>query len=84
MADWAWFYYKFSVVTLGPSEAPKKFEDITVERDARLSDEFYRDRHKTGAAQGLDELVKLEDLRKKGILSDAEFLQQKTKILNER
>jgi hypothetical protein len=82
MGDWAWFYYKFSLVDPGSPESIRKFEDIVVERDARLSDEFYQNRHKEDATNVYDDLLKLDELRKKGIISESEFQQQKTKILN--
>jgi hypothetical protein len=82
MGDWAWFYYKFSLADPDSSEANIKFEDIVVERDARLSEEFYQNRHKEGASNVYDDLLKLDVLKKKGIISDSEFQQQKAKILN--
>jgi hypothetical protein len=82
MGDWAWFYYKFSLAAPDSPEAIRKFADITVERDARLSEEFYRSRQKEGAVIAYDDLLKLEDLRKSGVITESEFQQQKTKILN--
>ena len=60
----------------------RRFADIVVERDARLSDEFYRNRHKEGTISVYDEILKLEELRKREIITESEFQQQKTKILN--
>lgn len=82
LADWAWFYYRFSLAAPGSPEAMRRFADIVVERDARLSDEFYRNRNKEGAITVYDELLKLEDLRKREIITESEFQQQKTKLLN--
>lgn len=82
LADWAWFYYRFSLAAPSSPEAMRKFADIVVERDARLSDEFYRNRSKEGAITVYDEILKIEELRKRGIITESEFQQQKTKLLN--
>jgi hypothetical protein len=82
LADWAWFYYKFSLAAPSSSESHIKFSEITIERDARLSNEFYEVRHKQKAINSYDDLVKLDELRKKGIITEIEFEQQKAKILS--
>ncbi len=82
MGDWAWFYYKFSLAAPDSPEATRKFADIIVERDARLSEEFYKSRQKEGSVTAYDDLLKLDDLKKRGVITESEFQQQKTKLLN--
>lgn len=81
LADWAWFYYKFSLVEKGVPEANRKLDDIEIERDPRLAGEFYLSRHKVGQKNSYDELIRLDELRKRGIITDAEFSHQKNLIL---
>lgn len=89
-ADWAWFYYKFKLVTPSSPEANIKFTDITTERDARLSAEFYKQRNRTPTTKATsikhtskyEELLRLNELKEKGILTEAEFIQEKEKLLN--
>ncbi len=50
---------------------------IEVKKDIRTKDETVK--HKDVYA----ELIKLDDLRKKGIISEAEFAEQKKKLLSE-
>jgi Short C-terminal domain len=82
LADWAWFYYKFALVDKNTPDAYRKLTDITIERDARLASEFYIDRHKNEKTGVYEEIIKLDELRKKGLLSDSEFETQKSRILN--
>lgn len=81
LADWAWFYYKFALVNKNTPDAYRKLTDITIERDARLSAEFYINRHKTEIKSISEEIIKLDELRKKGLLTDAEFSAQKKRLL---
>ncbi|WP_306534976.1 SHOCT domain-containing protein [Geobacter sp.] len=81
LGDWAWFYYKFALVDKNTPDAYRKLTDITIERDARLSTEFYINRHKTEMRSVSEEIIKLDELRKKGLLTDAEFLAQKKRLL---
>ena len=81
LGDWAWFYYKFALVDKNTPDSFRKLTDITIERDARLSTEFYINRHKTEVKSVSEEIVKLDELRKKGLLTDAEFTAQKKRLL---
>lgn len=63
-------------------DAYRKLTDITIERDARLASEFYINRHKSEKVDAYDEIIKLDELRKKGLLTDSEFEVQKNRILN--
>lgn len=81
LGDWAWFCYKFALVDKNTPDSFRKLTDITIERDARLSTEFYINRHKTEIKSVSEEIIKLDELRKKGLLTDAEFTAQKKKLL---
>jgi len=81
LGDWGWFYYKFALVDKGTPESQRNMTDITIERDARLARDFFVNRHKAEASSPYDELLKLDDLRKRGVITEAEFNAQKTKIL---
>lgn len=81
LGDWAWFYYKFMLVDKNTPEAYKKLTDVTIERDARLSAEFYINRHKREIISVADEIVKLDELRKRGLLNDSEFEKLKIQLL---
>ncbi|WP_408596500.1 SHOCT domain-containing protein [Limnohabitans sp.] len=60
----------------------KKDADITIRRDENISIKTEQAAPK-GASQDLyAELVKLEDLKKRGLLSEEEFQEQKRKLLN--
>lgn len=82
LGDWAWFYYKFMLVDKNSPEAYRNLTDITIERDPRLSSEFFLNRNKTENKSVYDEIFKLDELRRKGLLTDSEFEEQKSHILN--
>ena len=83
LGDWAWFYYKFELVDEGTPESFRNITDIQIVRDARLAPEFYLDRHKGDQAEKsvYGEITQLDELRKKGLLTDVEFDEQKKRIL---
>ena len=85
-ADWAWFYYKFELVDKNTPEAFRTLTDITIVRDPRLSAEFWVNRNnpETETKNVSDEILKLDELRKKGLLTDDEFATQKKKLLESR
>ncbi len=80
-ANWAWFYYKFALVEPNSPEANKKFSDIVVERDERWGVEFETTfiSHKT--AGEFEKLMEVYEQKKKGSITEAEYEQQKLKIL---
>lgn len=80
-ANWAWFNYKFTLAEPNSPEAQKKFSDIVAVRDERWSGVF-QNRHNEKSEGRYNDLLQLDELRKKGIISEAEFNEQKTKILN--
>jgi hypothetical protein len=84
LGDWPWAYYKFRLEPKNGRTSPGP-EQIIFEDDARMSNNFLATRNKTSAkTDSYDELMKLEDLRKRGILTDIEFQAQKKKILESR
>jgi hypothetical protein len=82
LADWAWFYYKFELVDSNNPKAMRNITDIEIVRDARLANEFYVNRDRLDGSIIYNELLQLEDLRKKGILTDDEFSKRKTLLLS--
>lgn len=82
LADWAWFYYKFALVDINSPQANKKLGRSEIERDARLAPEFYVQRHKQDRSSAYDQINKLNDLRIRGVISDAEFEKEKSKLLD--
>lgn len=82
LGDWAWFYYKFILVDKNSPESYRNLTDITIERDPRLSTEFFLNRNKIENKSVYDEILKLDELRKKGLLTDSEFEEQKNRFLN--
>lgn len=81
LADWAWFYYKFSIVEKSNPLSARKFSDITIERDARLAPEFYKQRHMQDRGNVYNQIDKLNDLRERGLINDAEFQKEKAILL---
>ncbi len=84
-ADWAWFYYKFKLVDPGTPDAYRNITDIKIVRDPRLASEFYAERHQVEVASKTTdvsaEIRALDQLRKEGLITDAEFEDQKAKVL---
>ena len=85
MGKWAKFDYQFRVVDKNDPEARRTSlvprADVVIEKTDKISVET---RTKEESAKPKDvyaELIKLDDLRKKGILSEAEFETQKKKVL---
>jgi hypothetical protein len=83
-ADWGWFYYKFRLVSKTDPDAKISISDIVVERDVRSSMPFLNAKNTQTRGAPVEELLKLDDLRKKGILSEAEFQSQKQKLLDQK
>ena len=87
LGDWAWAYYKFELVKKGDVTLSRGASEITFEADARMSNNFLAT-HKSSVAPAqvstpdkYDELSKLDELRKKGVLTEEEFQEQKRRIL---
>lgn len=82
LADWAWFYYRFSLVEKDSKLATKKFTDLTIERDARLAPEFYKQRHVQDRSSVYEQIDKLNGLRERGLITDVEYQREKSLLLN--
>lgn len=86
-ASWAKFEYQFRVVDKNDPEAKRTSltprANMVIEKSEKISADI---RTKDDSAKQKDtyaELVKLDDLRKRGILTDAEFDTQKKKLLSD-
>jgi hypothetical protein len=95
LGDWGWAYYKFKLLPKSERLASKQFSEIQFEGDARMSNNFLATRNKTSASSSsgpataaslslYDELLKLDELRRRGILTESEFEAQKKKLLESR
>jgi hypothetical protein len=82
LADWAWFYYKFELVDSSDPKSMRNISDIEIVRDVRLANEFYINRDKLEKSAIYNELLQLDDLRKKGILTDDEFSRRKNILIS--
>ncbi len=86
LVDWASFEYQFRVVDKNDPEARRTAivprTDVVIEKTDKISAEI---RTKDETEKGSDlytKLMKLDDLRKKGLITDAEFESEKQKLLN--
>ena len=83
--DWASFEYQFRVVDKNDSEARRTSltprADIVIEKTENVSADIYTKDQSEKTKDVYAELIKLDDLRKKGIISNTEFESQKMKIL---
>ena len=83
--SWAKFEYQFRVVDRTDAEARRTSiiprADFVVEKNERISADVRRKDESSSKKDVYAELIKLDDLRKRGILSDAEFQAQKSKLL---
>jgi hypothetical protein len=85
LGDWASFEYQFRVVDKNDSEARRTSltprADFVIEKTERLSADIHTKNQSEKSKDVYAELIKLDDLREKGIISDAEFESQKKKLL---
>jgi Short C-terminal domain len=86
LGDWAAFEYQFRVVDKNDPEALRtalvQRADVVVEKTEKISADT-RIKDETPKQPDLYvELMKLDELRKKGLITDAEFETQKQKLLN--
>jgi len=86
MGDWASVEYQFKVVDKSDPEALRTSlvprADLVVEKSEKISADV---RTKDETDKKLDlytELTKLDDLRKKGLITDTEYESEKQKLLN--
>ncbi|MBE0545931.1 MAG: SHOCT domain-containing protein [Verrucomicrobia bacterium] len=86
MGDWAAWEYQFRVVDKNDPEARRTSlaprPDLVIEKNENLSGNI-RTKDETEKKPDLyTELTKLDDLRKRGLVTDAEFEIEKQKLLN--
>ena len=88
LGDWAWAYYKFRLVPKSVRSVSANVAEIDFVGDARMSNNFLetKDADSTPMKPSQDkdlyeELKKLDELRKEGILTEEEFQAQKAKLL---
>jgi len=83
-ADWASFEYQFRVVDKNDPEARRTSlaprADLVIEKTEKISIDTKNESEKH--PDMYTEIMKLDDLRKKGLITDAEYETQKQKILN--
>ncbi len=85
-AQWASFEYQFRIVDKNDPEFRRTSliprADIVIEKKKNSSVDV-KSKHKTGKPEDVyTELIKLDELRKKGIITQSEFKSQKKKILS--
>ncbi len=86
-AQWASFEYQFRVVDKNDPEVRrislKPRADVVIEKKERISADIKIKGNKKEKKDIYNELIKLDDLLKKGIITQEEFMTLKKKILNE-
>ncbi|MCW9023463.1 MAG: SHOCT domain-containing protein [Gammaproteobacteria bacterium] len=86
-AQWASFEYQFRVVNKNDPEARRTSltprADIVIEKNEKITADIKTEEKTNKTKDIYNELIKLDDLRKKGIITDKEFQTRKNKILNE-
>lgn len=84
--SWAKFDYQFRVVDKNDPEVRRtslvKRADVVIEKTERISADVRTKDQTSKPKDTYSELIKLDDLRKRGILSETEFAAQKQKLLN--
>lgn len=86
-AQWASFEYQFVVVdkddpAVGRTPMVPR-ADVVIENKGKVTTDIHVKDHTEKSKDVYLELMKLDDLRKKGIINEAEFEAQKKKILSE-
>jgi hypothetical protein len=83
---WATFEYQFRVVDKNDPEAQRTSlvprPDVVIDKTEKISADIHSKDMTEKQPDLYTELVKLDDLRKKGLLNDAEFEAQKQKLLD--
>ena len=86
--QWASFEYQFRVVDKNDPEVRRTSlvprADVVIEKTEHISGNIHTIDESKKPMDMYGELVKLDDLRKKGIITDEEFEAQKKKILSEK
>ncbi len=85
-AQWASFEYQFRVVDRNDPEVRRTSliprADVVIKKTENISGNVHTIDETQKSTDTYAELIKLDDLRKKGIITDAEFEVQKKKILD--
>lgn len=85
LGDWAAVEYQFRVVSKDDPEAKRTSlapeADVVIEKTNEISVDIKTKDQSEKTIDVYTELLKLDDLRKKGIITEAEFETQKKKIL---
>lgn len=85
LGDWASFEYQFRVVDKDDPEARRTVlvpkADLTIEKTEKITADVRTKDQSENPKDLYGELIKLDDLRKKGIINDVEFEAQKKKLL---
>ena len=86
MGSWAKFEYQFRVVDKNDPEVRRTSlvprADVVIEKSEKISADVRTKDESSKPKDVYAELLKLDDLRKRGILSEAEFAAQKKKLLS--
>ncbi|MGZ8947285.1 MAG: SHOCT domain-containing protein [Methylococcaceae bacterium] len=86
LGDWASFEYQFQVVDKNDPDARRTSlvprPDIVIDKTEKIFADVQTKDQSKKPKDMYAELIKLDDLRKKGILSDEEFDAQKKMLLN--
>lgn len=86
-ADWETFEYQFRLIDKNDHSTIRTHlipgSDVVADDTGKVVGAFETTSHPAKSVDVYGELTKLDDLRKKGIISEAEFEAQKKKILNE-
>ena len=84
--QFATFEYQFRVVDKNDPEARRTSlvprADVVIEKTEKVSADIHSDDTSGNDTDFYTEIMKLDDLRKKGLLTDAEFESEKQKLLN--
>lgn len=86
LGDWAAVEYQFRVVSKDDPEAKRTSltpkADVVIETTSEISADIKTKDQSEKNKDVYTELIKLDDLRKKGIITEAEFETQKKKLLS--
>ena len=84
LGDWAAVEYQFRVVSHDDPEAQRTSltprPDVVIEKNSNISADIKIKDQSEKTKDVYTELIKLDDLKKKGIITDAEFETQKKKL----
>lgn len=86
LGDWAAVEYQFRVVSKDDPEAKRTSltprADVVIEKTSKISVDIKTKDQSEKTKDVYTELLKLDDLRKKGIITEVEFETQKKKLLS--